>query len=59
MEMIGQPLEPKAITVDTNRAFWYVYEDILAVKDYIKTGQLSISEIVRSLFETKHMQYGV
>ncbi|HZJ76966.1 MAG TPA: carboxylate--amine ligase [Oscillospiraceae bacterium] len=53
MEMIGQPLEPQAITEDTGRVFWYVYEDILAVKDYIKTGQLSPGEIIKSLFKPK------
>ncbi len=53
MEMIGQPLEPKAITEDTNRVFWYVYEDILAVKDYIKTGQLSFGEVAKSLLKPK------
>ncbi len=53
MEMIGQPLEPKAVTEDTNRAFWYVYEDILAVRDYIRTGQLTLGEILRSLLRPK------
>ena len=53
MEMTGQPLEPKAITWDTNRIFWYAFEDILAIKDYIKTGQLSLGEVVKSLFKPK------
>lgn len=52
-EMIGSPLEPKALTETTNRAFWYGYEDLLAVKDYIKTGQLKSSEVVKSLFRPK------
>lgn len=53
MEMIGQPLEPKAITRDINRVFWYAYEDILAIKDYIKTGQLSFGEVAKSLLRPK------
>ncbi|MBS3679071.1 carboxylate--amine ligase [Ornithinibacillus massiliensis] len=52
-EMIGDPLEPKAVTETTNRAFWYGYEDLLAVKDYVKTGQLKSSEVVKSLFRPK------
>ncbi|WP_047980371.1 carboxylate--amine ligase [Ornithinibacillus contaminans] len=52
-EMIGDPLEPKALTETTNRAFWYGYEDMLAVKDYIKSGQLKPSAVVKSLFRPK------
>ena len=53
MEMIGQPLESKAITRDINRVFWYAYEDILAIIDYIKTGQLSFREVAKSLLRPK------
>ncbi len=53
MEMIGQALEAKAIRENTNRVFWYAYEDILAIKDYIKTGQLSVKEVIFSLFKPK------
>ncbi|MFS0673338.1 carboxylate--amine ligase [Ornithinibacillus sp. 179-J 7C1 HS] len=52
-EMIGEPLEPKAVTETTNRAFWYGYEDMLAVKDYVKTKQLKSSEVLKSLFRPK------
>lgn len=52
-EMIGQPLEPKGITETTNRAFWYWYEDMLAIRDYIKTNQLSVSEVFQSLLRPK------
>lgn len=52
-EMIGEPLAPKAVKETTNRAFWYGYEDFLAVKDYIKTGQLKASEVVKSFFRPK------
>lgn len=53
MEMIGQPLEPKAITENSNRVFWYALEDMLAIKDYIKTGQLSFGEVAKSLLKPK------
>lgn len=53
MELIGEPLPPKAITKNTNRAFWYGYEDMLAVRDYLKTGQLSASKVLKSLVRPK------
>ncbi|WP_217587035.1 carboxylate--amine ligase [Lentibacillus saliphilus] len=53
MELIGQPLEPKAVTHTTNRAFWYAQEDLMAIKDYIKTKQLSIGTVVKSMFRPK------
>ncbi|WP_404456270.1 carboxylate--amine ligase [Virgibacillus necropolis] len=53
MELTGNPLEPKAIQSDTNTAFWYGYEDMLAVKDYVKTGQLSIGTVLKSLVRPK------
>ncbi|MFD1851065.1 carboxylate--amine ligase [Oceanobacillus bengalensis] len=53
MELTGKALEPKAITRNTNTAFWYLYEDALAIKDYIKTGQLSLMSIVKTLFRPK------
>ncbi|MUV39299.1 D-aspartate ligase [Lentibacillus sp. JNUCC-1] len=52
-ELIGEPLEPKAVTQTTNRAFWYAQEDLLAIKEYIKTGQLSVKEVSKSFFRPK------
>jgi len=52
-ELTGDPLEPKAITEDTNFVFWYAYEDMLAIRDYIKTGQLSLGQVIGSLFKPK------
>ncbi|WP_077623708.1 carboxylate--amine ligase [Sediminibacillus massiliensis] len=56
-ELTGNPLEPMAVTKDTKTAFWYGYEDMLAVKDYIKTGQLSVREVLKSLW--KHKAYAI
>ncbi|WP_430789899.1 carboxylate--amine ligase [Virgibacillus flavescens] len=53
MELTGNPLEPKAIQSDTNTAFWYGYEDMLAVKEYVKTGQLSVGNVLKSLVRPK------
>ncbi len=52
-ELTGSPLEPKAVTTNTGRVFWYAYEDLLAVRDYIKTGQLTVGQVVRSYFKPK------
>lgn len=52
-ELIGEPLPPKAIDYTTNIAFWYFYEDMLAIKDYIKTKQLSLLEILKTFFRRK------
>lgn len=52
-ELTGEPLAPKAITENTNRVFWYAYEDLLAIKGYIQTGQLSLGEVMKSFFKPK------
>lgn len=52
-EMIGSPIEPKAIKEDTGYVFRYLHEDLLAIKDYIKTGQLSLGQVIKSLFRKK------
>ena len=53
MELTGSPLEPTTLERTTERAFWYGYEDMLAVRDYIKTGQLTIMNVVKSLIRPK------
>lgn len=53
MEMIGSPLPPIAIKKDTGIMFRYLHEDLLAIRDYVKTGQLSSGEIFLSLFKKK------
>lgn len=53
MELIGKPLEAKFIKKETRMVFWYVYEDLLAIKDYIRKGQLTFIEVFVSLFRPK------
>ncbi len=48
-ELTGELPEPYAIEEDTNTAFWYMYEDILATRAYIKTGQLKLGEVLKTL----------
>ncbi|MFD2612449.1 carboxylate--amine ligase [Paenibacillus gansuensis] len=53
-ELTGQaPVPPKAVTENTNRVFWYFFEDMLAVRDYIRTKQLTYTQVIASLFKPK------
>lgn len=52
-ELTGEPEAPHAVTHDTNLVFWYAYEDLLAVRDYIKTGQLTLGQVLRSYSKPK------
>ncbi|GEN53261.1 carboxylate--amine ligase [Halobacillus faecis] len=52
-DLIGEPVEPKAVEEDQNLVFWYAYEDLLAVREYIKTGQLSPQKVLMSYFRPK------
>lgn len=52
-ELTGNPLEPKAVKENTGLVFWYAYEDLLAIRDYLKTGQLALGPVIKSLFRRK------
>lgn len=52
-ELTGSPLETKAVKEDKNIVFWYAYEDMLAIRGYIRTGQLTRKEVFLSLFKRK------
>jgi len=52
-DMTNDPLPDKAIKEDTGLVFWYLFEDILAIRGYIKTGQLKYLQVVKSLFRKK------
>lgn len=52
-EMIGQPLEEKSIQEDTGIIFWAEHEDVFAIRDYIRSGQLSTFEIAKSFMAKK------
>lgn len=45
-DLTGSPLTPYAVTQDTNIAFWFEYEDLLAIKAYIKTKQLTLKQVL-------------
>ncbi|WP_010677328.1 carboxylate--amine ligase [Bacillus timonensis] len=52
-ELTGNPLPPKGLEHDTGQVFWYAYEDFYAVKGYLKTGQLTMGQVIRSYFKPK------
>lgn len=52
-ELIGKTIEDKAITYNTNKVFCYAFEDLLAIRDYIRTRQLSIFQVVPTIFKRK------
>ncbi|MEH7123848.1 carboxylate--amine ligase [Bacillus sp. JJ1532] len=52
-ELTGSPLEPYAVKEDKHRVFWYAYEDLLAIRGYIKTGQLTRKQVLQSLMKRK------
>lgn len=52
-ELTGSPLPPSAVEKDTNLVFWYAYEDMLAIKGYLKTKQLTLGQVLKSLFKPK------
>lgn len=53
MELLGQEIGQDALTKTTGYCFRYLQEDILAIRQYIKTGQLSYLEILKTLFRRK------
>lgn len=52
-ELTGSPLPPSAVEKDTNLVFWYAYEDMLAIRDYLRTKQLTLGQVLRSLRKPK------
>lgn len=52
-ELTGSPIEPYAVKEDKHRVFWYAYEDMLAIKGYLKTGQLTKKQVLQSLMKRK------
>lgn len=47
-ELTGDPLPKASIEKDTNVHFWYLYEDLLAIRDYLHTRQLTRNAIFTS-----------
>lgn len=52
-ELIGDPVKENFIDYNTGLVFRYTFEDLLAIKGYLTTNQLTISEVIKSLFKKK------
>jgi hypothetical protein len=47
MEMTDKLPEPKSVEYETGYVFHYMYEDLFAIRNYLKTGQLSVGKILK------------
>jgi D-aspartate ligase len=47
-ELTGDPLPNHSVATDTDQHFWYMYEDMLAIREYIRTKQLSTFSVFKS-----------
>lgn len=52
-EMTGEKIVKENKTYDTRIYFRYLYEDLLAIREYVRAGQLTKMGIFRSLFRRK------
>lgn len=52
-DLTGNELPTASVQKNMKYVFWYAYEDILAVRDYIRTGQLTLLKVLRSYFKRK------
>lgn len=49
-DLTGHPLKASYVDHDTNIAFWFEVEDLYAIRDYLKTKQLKLSQIIPTFF---------
>lgn len=52
-ELTGENINTNFMVDSTNMYFCYAFEDVLAIKDYLKTKQLTFSKIISSIFTKK------
>jgi len=52
-ELTGQAIGSHAVSSDTGIAFCFLFEDLIASRDYVKAGELSVLQIVRSYWGKK------
>lgn len=46
-EMTDELPEPKCVDYDTGYAFRYLYEDLFAIREYLRTGQISLGKMIK------------
>ena len=47
LEMTDKIPENKSVETETGYVFHYMYEDLFAVREYLRTGQMSLGKIIR------------
>ncbi len=52
-DLTGDPLAPLEVRETKNRVFWYLYEDLWAIRGYLKSGKRRIRDILASLMRPK------
>ncbi|MCH4886890.1 carboxylate--amine ligase [Acidaminobacter sp. JC074] len=52
-ELTGQEIGSQALVDSTKRTFVYAFEDILAIKGYLQTRQLTLGQVFKSFFRKK------
>ncbi len=52
-DLTGSPLADREVRETKNRVFWYLYEDLWAIKEYVKSGKWTIKEVLLSLMRPK------
>ena len=52
-DLTGEPLPPREVRERKNRVFWYLYEDLWAIRGYLKSKKRTPGEILRSLMRPK------
>lgn len=53
LELTGHEIGQKVIDYDSHIYFQYLKEDLVAMRDYYRTGQLSLTTMIKSLFNRK------
>ncbi len=53
LEMVGYPLKKQTEIYDSGIYFRYLYEDLLAIREYLREGQLKPLTVMKSLFKHK------
>lgn len=52
-DLTGDPLPSQKITRDTEVHFWYAFEDLLAIRHYLRARQLAPGPVLKSFFKPK------
>ncbi len=52
-ELVGQSLHPSCVDYNTGYVFWYAFEDLMAVRDFIRAKQLTLGQVFGSYFLKK------